>query len=61
MRIIRKLNNQRLDNQRREIFYESIMTDLALMGIITKEQAKAVLGFEIADDLKLPKAYYEEV
>lgn len=48
-----RLNNRMLRNMRRETEYQAVITDLTLLGIITKEQAHKVLGYDVPDYLSL--------
>jgi hypothetical protein len=54
-----RLNNMTLGYARRSIEYEAIMTDLALLGAITKETCEALTGIKFADYLELPEAAKE--
>lgn len=51
-----RLNNRMLRNMRRETEYQAVITDLTLLGIITKEQAHKVLGYDVPDYLSLDAA-----
>ena len=51
-----RLNNRMLRNMRRETEYQAVITDLTLLGIITKEQARKVLGYDVPDYLSLDAA-----
>lgn len=48
------LNNMTLDNIRKDRVYQAIITDLALTGNISKEDAETLLGYEIPEYLKSP-------
>lgn len=48
-----RLNNRMLRNMRREPEYQAVITDLTLLGVITKEQARKVLGYDVPDYLSL--------
>ena len=48
-----RLNNRMLRNMRREPEYQAVITDLTLLGVITKEQAHKVLGYDVPDYLSL--------
>lgn len=48
------LNNLAMKNLRKEKVYQAIITDLALTGNISKEDAELLLGYSIPDYLKLP-------
>lgn len=51
-----RLNNRMLRNMRRETEYQAVITDLTLLGVITKEQAHKVLGYDVPDYLSLDAA-----
>ena len=51
-----RFNNRMLRNMRREPEYQAVITDLTLLGIITKEQAHKVLGYDVPDYLSLDAA-----
>lgn len=51
-----RLNNRMLRNMRRETEYQAVITDLTLLGVITKEQAHQVLGYDVPDYLSLDAA-----
>lgn len=51
-----RLNNRMLRNMRREPEYQAVITDLTLLGAITKEQAHKVLGYDVPDYLSLDAA-----
>lgn len=48
------LNNMTLDNIRKDRIYQAVITDLALTGNISKEDAETLLGYEIPEYLKSP-------
>lgn len=48
-----RLNNRMLRNMRKEPEYQAVITDLTLLGVITKEQAHRVLGYDVPDYLSL--------
>lgn len=48
-----RLNNRMLRNIRKEPEYQAVITDLTLLGVITKEQAHKVLGYDVPDYLSL--------
>lgn len=48
------LNNMTLDNIRKDRVYQAVITDLALTGNISKEDAESLLGYEIPEYLKSP-------
>jgi hypothetical protein len=54
-----RLNNLSMSYQRREPVYEAVLTDLALMGIITREQCEALTGTKIGETTRLPEVFYE--
>ena len=54
------LNNRLLENKRKDQLYQAIMVDLYLVGVIEKEQAEQLLGYEIPDYLSLPKKVGEK-
>ena len=41
------LNNMSIQNYRKNPLYQAIVTDLCLEGIIPKDKAEAILGYEI--------------
>lgn len=51
-----RFNNRMLRNMRREPEYQAVITDLTLLGVITKEQAHKVLGYDVPDYLSLDAA-----
>lgn len=51
-----RLNNRMLRNMRKEPEYQAVITDLTLLGVITKEQAHKVLGYDVPDYLSLDAA-----
>lgn len=51
-----RLNNRMLRNMRKEPEYQAVITDLTLLGVITKEQAHKVLGYDVPDYLSLGAA-----
>lgn len=51
-----RLNNRMLRNMRKEPEYQAVITDLVLLGKLTKEEAKKVLGYEVPDYLSLDAA-----
>lgn len=48
------LNNMTLRNSRRTQQYQAVLTDLALAGVISREKAEMILGYEIPEYLQLP-------
>lgn len=51
-----RLNNRMLRNMRKEPEYQAVITDLVLLGKLTKEEAKKVLGYDVPDYLSLEVA-----
>ena len=47
-------NNMSIQNYRRNPVYQAVMTDLCLEGIISKEKAEEILGYEMPSTLKGP-------
>lgn len=41
------LNNMMMDVQRKTPLYQTVITDLAIVGVISKDKAKELLGYEI--------------
>lgn len=41
------LNNMMMDVQRKTPLYQTVITDLAIVGAISKDKAKELLGYEI--------------
>lgn len=50
-----------LNHTRRDPMYESIMTDLVLMGALDKRVVEAFTGTKISEHLKPPAAFTELV
>lgn len=48
------LNNMALRNLRKDRIYETVITDLAMLGIVPKDKAEMLLGYEIPEFLQLP-------
>lgn len=48
------LNNMSIQNYRRNPLYQALVTDLCLEGIIPKETAEGILGYEIPSTMKSP-------
>lgn len=48
------LNNMMMDNQRRNPLYQTIITDLAIVGAIDRDDAEMLLGYKIPSFLKTP-------
>lgn len=57
MRSMPRLNNMKLDFQRRDLTYEAVMIDLVLMDIADRNKVEAWLGYKIGDNLKPPTHY----
>lgn len=49
-----RLNNMMMENMRKSPIYQTLVTDLALEGVLTREKAESILGYEIPDYLKSP-------
>lgn len=49
-----RLNNKNLRNYRRTPEYQAVMVDLALLGIVSKEECEMILGSGIPAGLVLP-------
>ena len=49
-----RLNNKNLRNYRRTPEYQAVMVDLALLGVISKEECEMILGSGIPAGLVLP-------
>jgi hypothetical protein len=54
-----RLNNLNLNYQRNDLVYEAVMTDLYLMGLISKEVLQAFTGRELGANIQLPEAAKE--
>jgi hypothetical protein len=52
-----RLNNLQLSYSRNDLIYEAVMTDLCLMGAITKETCEAFTGREMSSSVKPPERY----
>lgn len=50
------LNNMSIQTYRRNPLYKAIITDLALEGVIARDIAEAMLGYEIPSFIKGPSA-----
>jgi hypothetical protein len=50
-----------LEYQRDTLIYEAVMTDLALLGIISAEQCEALTDRKLGTNIKLPKGFEEVV
>jgi len=55
-----RLNNMILANQRRDLTYEAIMTDLVLMGALDKEVVEKFTGVKFSELLKPPAGFILE-
>lgn len=51
-----KLNNKSMRTLRRDHVYQCVILDLAMMGVITKEQAESLLYGPFPKGLELPNA-----
>lgn len=49
-----KLNNKTMRNIRREQVYQCMAIDLAMLGVISKEECETLIGSGIPDNLTLP-------
>lgn len=49
-----RLNNRKLEFQRKELVYEAVMTDLVLMGALPRSLAEKFIGHEIPEYLTPP-------
>lgn len=49
-----KLNNKSMRNIRRETIYQCIAIDLAMLGVISKEECEMLIGSGIPNNLLLP-------
>ena len=47
------LNSIVMGNKRRDQLYQTVITDLALAGVIERDVAESLLGYEIPSYLKL--------
>ena len=47
-----RLSNMNLRNFRNDLIYQAVVTDLYLHGVISKEKAEEILGYEIPKELK---------
>lgn len=48
------LNNLSMDNNRRTPVYQTLLTDLALIGVVPMADAEMLLGYKIPDYLHTP-------
>ncbi len=55
-----RLTKQRLEYARSQPIYCAVILDLYLEGVITKEQAQTVLGFDIEDGF-YPESSYAKI
>lgn len=53
------LNNRLLENKRKDQLYQTVIIDLYLIGVLEKEKAEGILGYEIPDYISLPKSIGE--
>lgn len=44
-----------MSNKRKDAVYQTLITDLTLLGYLTKEEGEALLGYKIPAHLRLPK------
>ena len=51
------LNNIMLENARKSVPYQCLMTDLVMSGAVSREIGEALLGYEIPSYLRLPKDF----
>ena len=51
------LNNYTMENRRRDPMYATMLTDLALTGLVDKAKAEQLLGYAIPGCLRLPSWY----
>ena len=49
------LTNMIMSNKRKDTVYQTLVTDLVLLGTLTKEEGEALLGYKIPAHLRLPK------
>ena len=49
-----KLNNKIMRNLRRDNVYQCLLVDLAMLGVISKEECEMLLGSGIPKNLLLP-------
>lgn len=49
-----KLNNKNMRNLRRSEEYQCVMVDLAMLGVISKEECEMMIGGRIPNNLTLP-------
>lgn len=49
------LTNMIMSNKRKDAVYQTLITDLVLLGNLTKEEGEALLGYKIPAHLRLPK------
>lgn len=47
------LNNIIMGNKRKDPVYQTVITDLAISGIITRDKAEKLLGYKIPSFLRL--------
>ena len=48
------LNNMAIQNHRKSPLYQAVITDLAIEGVIARDKAEAILGYEIPSSLRGP-------
>ena len=49
-----RLNNKSMRNKRRDEVYQTVVLDLAMLGIISKEECEMLIGSGIPKGLVLP-------
>ena len=55
-----RLTKQRLEYARSQPIYCAVILDLCIEGVITKEQAQTILGFDIEDGF-YPESSYAKI
>lgn len=61
MRVSRNtLNNMMMDNQRKLPVYQTIITDLVIVGAVKREDGEMLLGYKIPDFLHTPDGKHLE-
>lgn len=54
------LNNMIMNNHRKNPVYQTLVTDLAILGVIRREDAENLLGYKIPAFLQTPDGQYLE-
>jgi len=54
------LNNMIMNNHRKNPVYQTLITDLAILGVIRREDAENLLGYKIPAFLQTPDGQYLE-